>query len=123
MRGHFSALFLPMSKNLDELKELVTGSNIPVEEQNDLLVFLPILPEETMENLVKVFQEEPEKIGEFNINFKSKVKAITGGNDEEWSKVIEEEEKMAGEIPDDEAEEKDEAVSEAEYDEENPDVD
>lgn len=93
-----------MSKALDELKELITDSLIPVEEQNDLLVFLPILPEETMENLVKVFQAEPEKLLDFNTNFKSKVQAITGGNDEEWDKIIKEEEKAAGEIPAEEEE-------------------
>ncbi|NQU77953.1 hypothetical protein HQ544_04635 [Candidatus Falkowbacteria bacterium] len=113
-----------MSKVLNELKELITDSSIPVEEQNDLLVFLPILPEETMGNLIKVFKEDPDKIKNFNANFKSKVQAITGGEDGEWDKVIEEEEKAVGEIPEDvdEVEEKDDAVADSEYDEENPDV-
>jgi len=123
-RGHFSGFNHTMSKALNELKDLITDSSIPVEEQNDLLVFLPILPEETMENLGKVFKEEPDKIKEFNANFKSKVQAITGGEDADWDKVIKEEEKAAGEIPEDadEVEEKDKVSPDSEYDEENPDV-
>ena len=77
-----------------------------------------------MENLVKVFTEEPEKIKEFNGNFKSKVQAITGESDEELDKIIEEEEKAAGEIPldEEEVESKDEVVQDNTYDEENPDI-
>jgi hypothetical protein len=111
-----------MSALLDNLRDLIIKSSIPPEDQNDLLVFLPILPEETMQNLIKVFKADPKKIEEFNTNFKSKVKAITGGNDEEWDKIIEEEEKAQGEVPDDE-EEMDGAVpNNTDYDEENPDI-
>lgn len=101
-----------MSTILDELREIITASEIPIEDQNDLLVFLPILPEGTIENLIKVFKEDPEKIGEFNTNFKSKVQAITGGNDAEWSKIIEEEESVEG-LPDEEEETEEEDEKEA----------
>ena len=111
-----------MSKILDELREIITKSEILPEDQNDLLVFLPILPEETIENLIKVFKEEPEKIEEFNANFKSKVQAITGGEDEELAKKIEEEEKVEGEIPDEEGENKEDMPQDNTEDEENPDV-
>ncbi|MBU4331926.1 hypothetical protein KKD19_03295 [Patescibacteria group bacterium] len=111
-----------MSALLNTLRDLVTNSVIQPEDQNDLLVFLPILPEETMQNLIKVFEAEPEKIKEFNDNFKSKVRAITGGSDDEWNKIIEEEEKAQNEIPEDEKEVDDETLYNANYDSENPDL-
>ena len=110
-----------MSQILDKLKELITQSEISPEDQNDLLVFLPILPEETIANLVKVFKEFPEKIKEFNSNFKSKVQAITGGNDEEWNKIIEEEKKIEEEIPYDTVDEDEKISQDNNYDEENID--
>ena len=110
-----------MSQILDKLREIITQSEISPEDQNDLLVFLPILPEDTIGNLVKIFEENPEKIKEFNGNFKSKVQAITGGNDEEWNKIIEEEEKVDNEIPDDETDSDEKIPQDNDYDEENTD--
>ena len=110
-----------MSNILNELREIITQSDVSPEDQNDLLVFLPILPEETIVNLIKVFKEEPEKIREFNGNFKSKVQSITGGNDEEWNRIIEEEERIEGEIPDDGIDDGEKMPQDNNYDEENTD--
>lgn len=111
-----------MSALLNNLRDLIIQSPVSPEDQNDLLVFLPILPQETMQNLIKVFEADPEKIEEFNKNFKSKVKAITGGNDDEWDKIIEEEEKSLGEIPDEDTGANGENENGTKYDEENPDI-
>ncbi|TSC95750.1 MAG: hypothetical protein Athens101410_337 [Parcubacteria group bacterium Athens1014_10] len=82
-----------MSRLLEELRQILNQSEISLEDQNDLLIFLPILPKDSLEKLIKVFQKDSELIKEFNQNFKSKLKALVGKDTEEWDDVIEQEEK------------------------------
>lgn len=94
-----------MSKGLEELKEIFGQSSIPLEDQNDLLVFLPILPESVLRNLAKVFRENPELVEEFNENFKAKFNALSGKGDKSWDEIIEEEIKESEEFPEENLEE------------------
>lgn len=83
-----------MAKALEKLSKLITQSSIPLNDQNDLLVFLPVLPEPVMEKLVELFEKQPNLIKEFNENFKAKVNILINGRDN-WEKLIaEEEEKL-----------------------------
>jgi hypothetical protein len=83
-----------MSKTLEKLAQIINQSSIPLEDQNDLLIFLPILPEEVLQKLVEVFTRYPKLINEFNQNFKTKLNVLINGRDK-WEKIIaEEEEKL-----------------------------
>lgn len=82
-----------MSKVLDSLSQLISQSSIPLSDQNDLLVFLPVLPEKLLEDLVSLFKEKPELIVEFNENFKAKLNVLIDGRDQ-FEKLMAEEEKM-----------------------------
>ena len=85
-------------RELEELQKILSQSEISLEDQNDLLVFLPILPKDSLEKLIKVFEKDPEIIKEFNKNFKSKLKVLIGKDSEEWNNVIEEQEKEIEEL-------------------------
>ena len=100
-----------MSKALEELRELFNQSSLPIEDQNDLLVFLPILPESVLKQLSAVFKENPDLIEEFHANFKAKFNALAGTGDKTWDEIIKKEAEKSGEIPEDEEELKDEVES------------
>lgn len=87
-----------MSRLLEELRKILSQGEISLEDQNDLLVFLPILPQESLEKLIKLFQKNIDAIKEFNQNFKSKLKVLAGKSDEEWDKVVKEEEEKLKEM-------------------------
>ena len=76
-----------------KLRFLVSKSSLPLEEQNDLLVFLSIFPETVLEELNKILEKSPRLIVEFNENFKSKLDALSSWKDnpEKWDDLMDEE--------------------------------
>lgn len=82
-----------MAKVLDKLSQLIAQSSIPLSDQNDLLIFLPILPEPVLNKLLEVFQKDPKLIEDFNENFKAKVSVLINGRDR-WDKLIAQEEEL-----------------------------
>ena len=91
-----------MSQVLDEFQRIITESNIPVEDQNDILVVLPSIPEEAISAMNTVFKADPKMVAEFNKSFKSKVRALTNQDDKEWDDILlKEKEHVDGVIEDD----------------------
>jgi hypothetical protein len=83
-----------MSLVLDKLREVVTSCvKISADDQNDLLIFLPILPEEALNNLLQLFEKNSKLIKEFNENFKARLNILLDGRDR-WDKLIAHEEEM-----------------------------
>jgi hypothetical protein len=82
-----------MAKVLDKLSQLIAQSSIPLSDQNDLLIFLPILPEPVLEKLLEIFEKNPKLIEDFNDNFKAKVNVLINGRDR-WEKLISQEEEI-----------------------------
>jgi len=82
-----------MAKVLDKLSKLVSNSSIPFNDQNDLLIFLPVLPEKLLQDLVELFEKSPKLINEFNKNFKAKLNVLINGRDR-FEKLIAEDEEM-----------------------------
>ena len=82
-----------MSKILQQLGEIIGSSTISATDQNDLLVFLPILPENVLEELLSVFAKNPKFIKDFNENFKARMNALVDGQNK-WDELIAQEEKM-----------------------------
>ena|SRR3989338_6145955 len=78
-------------KPLNRIQQTIIASNINPQDQNDLLVFLPALPEKLLEDLAQLFENDPKTIKEFNENFKSKVNILINGRDQ-WTKMIANEE-------------------------------
>ncbi|MEK7580236.1 MAG: hypothetical protein AAB465_01310 [Patescibacteria group bacterium] len=89
-----------MSKSLDRLNQLIATSRLSLSDQNDLLIFLPVLPEPALDKLVELFDKNKKLLEEFNKNFKSKVNILIDGRDN-WEKLIEQEEKIIEEYQDD----------------------
>lgn len=81
-----------MSRLLEDLQKILSESEISLEDQNDLLVFLPIFPKESLEKLIKVFQRDADTIKEFNQNFKSKLKALVSKDNDEWDEMVKQQE-------------------------------
>lgn len=86
-----------MSKTLEKLAQIISQSSIPPEDQNDLLIFLPVLPEEVLQKLIEIFTCYPKLINEFNENFKAKLNVLINGRDK-WEKIITEEEEKLKQI-------------------------
>jgi len=82
-----------MSKILQQLGEIISSSSISITDQNDLLVFLPILPEKALEELFNIFSKETKSIKDFNENFKARLNILVGGQNQ-WDDLIAQEEKM-----------------------------
>lgn len=83
-----------MSKILEKLREVITSSNkISPDDQNDLLVFLPALPEPALEDLLKLFLKSPKLLKDFNEDFKARLNILINGRDK-WDKLIAQEEAM-----------------------------
>jgi len=97
-----------MSESLEKLRQLITYSSISLTDQNDLLVFLPILPEESLAELYKLFKKKPKLLKEFDENFKARLKVLIDGLDA-WDRLIEQEEKVLEEAEKNENEEEEES--------------
>jgi hypothetical protein len=80
-----------MSQALNEIQELFSNSEIDPVELNDLLVFLPILPEDVLQKLSEAFQAEPALMKEFVDNFRAKFNALAGKQDKVWEDIDEDE--------------------------------
>ncbi len=87
-----------MSQVLDRFQNIISESSIPLEDQNDILVVLPALPEEAIETLNDVFTRQPKMISEFNKSFKAKVRALTNQDDKEWEDILRKEQEQLREI-------------------------
>jgi len=83
-----------MSKVLEKLQEVITSTNkISLNDQNDLLIFLPALPEEVLEDLLNLFQKNSKFLKEFNEDFKLRLNILIDGRNK-WDKLIAQEEEM-----------------------------
>jgi len=82
-----------MSRILQQLEEVIGSSAISAVDQNDLLVFLPILPEKALKELLNIFIKNPKFIKDFNENFKARMNALVDGQNK-WDELIDQEEKM-----------------------------
>ncbi|MFA7663115.1 MAG: hypothetical protein WCX88_04345 [Patescibacteria group bacterium] len=76
-----------MSQALNEIQELFSNSDIDPVELNDLLVFLPILPEDVLQKLAECFKEDPKLIKEFVDNFKSRFETLSGQKGPSWDDI------------------------------------
>ncbi len=80
-----------MSQSLEELNQIITSSDISPEDQNDILVVLPALPEEAIKTLNKIFKKDVQALKDFNKSFKAKVRALTNEDDKEWEDILKKE--------------------------------
>ena len=82
-----------MAKVLEKITQIISSSSVSPADQNDLLVFLPILPEKVLEELCDIFQENSKSVQDFNDNFKARLNVLIDGRDK-WDKLIAQEEEM-----------------------------
>jgi len=82
-----------MSKILEDLKDIIINSNLQPADQNDLLIFLPVLPEKVLEDLKDVFEKSPKMLTAFNDDFKAKLEALIDGRDA-YQKMVDKEGNM-----------------------------
>lgn len=80
-----------MSELLEKLREVIVSSKLSPDDQNDLLVFLPILPENALREILTLFQKNPKLIKVFNEDFKSRLDILINGTSK-WDKLIAHEE-------------------------------
>jgi hypothetical protein len=79
-----------MSKILEDLKDIIINSNLSPADQNDLLIFLPVLPEKVLEDLKVIFSKSPKMLSSFNEDFKARLEALIDGRDA-YQKMVEKE--------------------------------
>jgi len=90
-----------MSQSLKEITELFSQSTIPLEEQNDLLILLTIIPENVLEELQKTFSEDPSLIEDFYADFQAKFRALSGKSDAQLDDELSSEEGEEEELDED----------------------
>lgn len=91
-----------MSQILDEFQKIITESSIPPQDQNDILVVLPILPETAIGAMNDIFRDNPKMVVEFNKSFRAKVRALTNQDDKEWEDILRKEREQVDGIREDE---------------------
>lgn len=104
---------------LEELKNIITHSDLTLIDQNDLLVFLPILPEKVLKDLVEIFKKDKSALEKFNANFKSKVLALTAQNSSLWDEILKKEEEELKEWSEKDKEELEEPIQTEQESEDN----
>ncbi|MCK4968689.1 MAG: hypothetical protein KAS12_06540 [Candidatus Aenigmarchaeota archaeon] len=85
-----------MLEVLNKIQQMISQSNISLEDQNDLLVILPILPEKVLDNLYQNILKNPQLIKTLDIAFKEKIQIISQqdkNQEKQWDDIIEQEEK------------------------------
>ncbi|MDA2922051.1 hypothetical protein MYX07_02160 [Patescibacteria group bacterium AH-259-L07] len=82
-----------MASILEKIRQLIASSKISDVDQNDLLIFLPVFPDEILEDLYKLFQKDPRLVEDFNEDFKAKLNVLIDGRDQ-WERMIAKEEEM-----------------------------
>lgn len=79
-----------MSKILEDLRDIITNSDLSPTDQNDLLIFLPILPPKVLKDLKDIFEKSPKMLKAFNEDFKAKLEALIDGRNA-YQKMVEKE--------------------------------
>lgn len=82
-----------MASILEKIRQLIASSGISDVDQNDLLIFLPVFPDEILEDLYNLFKKDPRLVEDFNEDFKAKLNVLIDGRDQ-WEKMIAKEEEM-----------------------------
>lgn len=90
-----------MSQALTEITKLFNQSAIPLEEQNDLLILLTIMPENVLDELQKTFNEDPSLIEDFYADFQAKFRALSGKSDTRLDEELLDEEGFEEEFDED----------------------
>ena len=81
-----------MDTNFQKIQHLLSLSNLPTQEQDDLLVLLSGATDEKLEPLATLFAEDSSWIRKISENFKAKQAAFAGRNKTAWAEILKGEE-------------------------------
>jgi|YelNatPaOPRAMG01_1025707.scaffolds.fasta_scaffold350945_2 hypothetical protein len=87
-----------MGTNFQKIKELIQKSDIPLSEQEDLILLFAKANDQDLAQTVNLFTENPSWIRKINDNYKAKQAALATGNSALWQKIIQEEESQLKEL-------------------------
>ncbi len=81
-----------MNTNFQKIKELVLKSDIPLVEQEELMLAFSSAGDADLEPIFKLFSEDQSWIRKINDNYKAKHAAMVTGDTELWKRIVQDEE-------------------------------
>ena len=87
-----------MDTNFQKIKELIQKSDIPLSEQEDLIMLFVKADDKDLESTLKLFTENSPWIHKINENYKAKQAALATGNQALWQKIVQGEEAQLKEL-------------------------
>jgi len=87
-----------MDTNFQKIKELIQKSDIPLSEQEGLILLFAKADDKDLESTLKLFTEDSSWIHKINENYKAKQAALATGNQELWQKIVQEEKAQLKEL-------------------------
>lgn len=89
---------LQLTNNFQKIRQLLLGSDLSIQERDDLLATLSRATNEQLEPLVALFVEDSSWIRKISQNYKAKQAALVTGNQALWQKIVQEEEAQLKEL-------------------------
>jgi hypothetical protein len=87
-----------MQTNLHKIRELISRSKLPPQDQDNLVVAFSLATDSELEPVVKLFSENHEWIEKISANYKSKQKVVSSQDQNLWQQIIHEEESQLKEL-------------------------
>lgn len=87
-----------METNFQKIKELIQKSDLPLSEQEELILLFAKANDQDLEQTLNSFREDASWIHKINDNYKAKRTAMVMGDPAFWQKIIQEEESQLKEL-------------------------
>lgn len=82
-----------MTSNIEKLKEIIDGSDLPLSDKENMLMVFTSAPDEELGQVVELFGEDPAMIKKMSDNLKQKQQALQDGDKAAWTRIVDEEAK------------------------------
>lgn len=83
-----------METNFQKIQHLLSLSDLSIQEQDNLLVFLSGTTDERLDPVAALFAEDSSWIRKISENFKAKQSAFAGKNKAAWDEILKGEETL-----------------------------
>lgn len=80
-----------MITNIEKLKEIIDGSDLPLSDKENILMVFTSAPDEELAPVVELFGEDSSLIKKISDNLKQKQQALQNGDKAAWTRIVDEE--------------------------------
>ena len=87
-----------MDSNFQKIKEIIQKSDVPLSEQEELILLFAKANDKDLEPTIKLLTEDSSWIHKISENYIAKQAAFATGNTALWQKIVQEEENQLKEL-------------------------